>query len=88
MATNPHSVTHTRPGSTRDLGYHGLADYAGRVPSHLLTPPAPATPAASFGLGVADATYGQPHHVLRDIIAGYVVGRMVGQAIARVRYRP
>lgn len=87
MTTNPHTLTRARAGSTTDFGYRSLGSFAGPVPSHLLMPPAATTPAAAFGQGIGDGISSQPHHELRNMLVGYVVGRMVGQAIARVRNR-
>jgi len=80
-----YAITRTRPGSTADLGYHSLADYTGPVPHH--QPPAPSGQTASFAQGLQDAVDGQRHHVLRQMVTGYIVGAAVGRAVARMRHR-
>jgi hypothetical protein len=83
---NPYKITTTRPGSTASLGYRSLSDYTGPVTRQPPAPPGTSQPTA-FAQGVADAVDGQHHHVLRSMVVGYVVGAVVGHAVARMRHR-
>jgi hypothetical protein len=86
MTTNSYRLTATHPGSTVGLGYHHLEDFAGPVP-HYAPTWQPTGPSASFAAGIGDASAGQQHHMLRSVVTGYLVGRVVGHGIARMRQR-
>ncbi len=86
--SNNYTISRTKPGSTRDLGYRSLASHAGPVPHGQPTaPPQPVGQVASFSQGIADAIGAQPHHVARSFVMGVVVGAVVGDAVARMRGR-
>ena len=88
MSKPNHTFTPTRAGNTRGFSYHDLREYTGQVPQRRPVPtPAPAGQTASFRQGVVDASYGQPHHEMRAIVVGLVVGAVVGDRLARTRGR-
>ena len=86
MSKPNYTITPTRARSTTELGYHHLADYTGPVPHHRAPgPPAPASQTAAFGQGIADTSH-QGHHVVRQMVASFIVGAAVGEAVARMRH--
>jgi hypothetical protein len=87
MTTNSYRISPTHPGSTVGLGYHQLSDYATGPVLHPAPSWQPTGQTASFAAGLADASIGQQHHMLRRVVTGYIVGRVVGHGIARMRQR-
>lgn len=87
MTTNSYRITPTHPGSTVGLGYGHLSDYATGPVLHPAPAWQPPGQTASFAQGLGDAYLGQQHHMLRNVVTGYIVGRIVGHELARMRQR-